>query len=214
MKHLRKFNEGFYQDELVYSLVYFNDKYGEPHILSEKYGDSYMITLTWDLGIDLSTFDDASKSLEKLQDLAVDMDHILTARNRHKDYNFFTSITSKLKLKAIPKEVKHGNYEFIVLKQKVQVDSQSWRNIRINVNQIERFFNTKGISVRDYHEHHLLDGSSLFIQFDKNITDHLNEFRNLFREEYDKIDRTIGVTGSDNVLQIYPEGEKTYVTSR
>jgi len=42
----------------------------------------------------------------------------------------------------------------------------------------------------------------------------LDEFRNLFREEYDKIDRTIGVTGSGNVLQIYPEEEKTYVTSR
>lgn len=207
MKHLRKFNEGFYQDELVYSLVYFNDKYGDPHILSEKYGDSYMITLTWDLGIDLSTFEYVTKSLEKLQDLAVDMDHILTARDRHKDYNFFTSITNKLKLKVIPKEAKHDNYEFI--------DSQSWRNIRINVNQIERFFNTKGISVRDHYEEDSgYDSSSLFIQFDKNIMDHLNEFRNLFREEYDKIDRMINVTGSGNTLQIYPEGEKTYVTSR
>jgi len=207
MKHLRKFNEGFYQDELVYSLVYFNDKYGEPKVLSEKYGDRYMITLTWDLGIDLSTFDDASKSLEKLQDLAVDMDHILTAKDRHKDYNFFTSITSKLKLKVIPKEVKHGSYEFI--------DSQNWRNIRINVNEIERFFNTKGINVRDHHiEDSGYDSSSLYIEFDKRITEYLAEFRELFEQEYDKIDRSIDVASpGSHTLQIYPEGEKTYVVS-
>ena len=68
MIHLRKFNENFYQDELVYSLAYFNDKYGDPMIQTQKYSNSEMITLTWSIGLDLSTFEDAGKSLEKLQE--------------------------------------------------------------------------------------------------------------------------------------------------
>ena len=139
MIHLRKFNENFYQDELVYSLAYFNDKYGDPMIQTQKYSNSEMITLTWSIGLDLSTFEDAGKSLEKLQEWAVDMDHILTVRDRYKDYNFYTSITSKLKLKIIPKEVNATDYSFII--------GQDWREVKLNISEIERFFNTKGVTI-------------------------------------------------------------------
>lgn len=113
MRYLRKFSEGFYEDELVYSLAYFNDKYGDPIIETQKYSNSEVITLTWIL--DLSTSEDVSNSLEKLQgklqELANDMDHIITAKDRYKDYNFYPSIIrgisqiNKLKLKIIPKGI-------------------------------------------------------------------------------------------------------------
>lgn len=182
MIHLRKFNENFYQDELVYSLAYFNDKYGEPVIQTQKYSNSEMITLTWGLDLDLSTFEDASKSLEKLQELAVDMDHIITLKDRHKDYNFYTSITNKLKLKIIPKEVNQVDYNFII--------EQHWREIKLNLSEIERFFNTKSITIANSNieDNEGWDQSTVVIKLNNPITNTIfNEFRRLFEQEYEKI---------------------------
>jgi len=208
MIHLRKFNENFYQDELVYSLAYFNDKYGDPMIQTQKYSNSEMTTLTWDIGLDLSTFEDAGKSLEKLQELAVDMDHILTVRDRYKDYNFYTSITSRLKLKIIPKEVAATDYSFII--------GQDWREVKLNISEIERFFNTKGVTIANstIEDNEGWDRSSVEITFNKPITnDIFNEFRGLFEDEYEKIDRNINVRQRGSItIAIDPEEEKTYVT--
>jgi hypothetical protein len=208
MRHLRKFNENFYQDELVYSLAYFNDKYGDPTIQTQKYSNSEMITLTWNIGVDLSTFEDAGKSLEKLQELAVDMDHILTVRDRYKDYNFYTSITSKLKLKIIPKEVTATDYSFII--------GQDWREIKLNISEIERFFNTKDITIANsiIEDNEGWQQSTVVITFNKPITnDIFSEFRRLFEDEYEKIDRNIylRLRGS-TTISVEPEDEKTYVT--
>lgn len=208
MRHLRKFNENFYQDELVYSLAYFNDKYGDPTIQTQKYSNSEMITLTWNIGVDLSTFEDAGKSLEKLQELAVDMDHILTVRDRYKDYNFYTSITSKLKLKIIPKEVNATDYSFII--------GQDWREVKLNISEIERFFNSKGITIASsmIDDNESYQQSSVEIAFNKPIAnDIFNEFRRLFEDEYEKIDRNINVRQRGSItIAIDPEEEKTYVT--
>jgi hypothetical protein len=208
MRHLRKFNENFYQDELVYSLAYFNDKYGDPTIQTQKYSNSEMITLTWNIGVDLSTFEDAGKSLEKLQELAVDMDHILTVRDRYKDYNFYTSITSKLKLKIIPKEVNATDYSFII--------GQDWREVKLNISEIERFLNTKDMTIANsiIEDNEGWEQSTVVITLNKPITnDIFSEFRRLFEDEYEKIDRNIylRLRGS-TTISVEPEDEKTYVT--
>jgi hypothetical protein len=208
MIHLRKFNENFYQDELVYSLAYFNDKYGDPMIQTQKYSNSEMITLTWSLDLDLSTFEDASKSLEKLQELAVDMDHIITLKDRYKDYNFYTSITNKLKLKIIPKEVNQVDYNFII--------GQDWREIKLNLSEIERFFNTKSITIANSNieDNEGWDQSTVVIKLNNPITNEIfNEFRRLFEQEYEKIDRNINLRlRGSTTLSVEPEDEKTYVT--
>jgi hypothetical protein len=208
MRHLRKFNENFYQDELVYSLAYFNDKYGDPTIQTQKYSNSEMITLTWNIGVDLSTFEDAGKSLEKLQELAVDMDHILTVKDRYKDYNFYTSITSKLKLKIIPKEVNATDYSFII--------GQDWREVKLNISEIERFFNTKDITIANsiIEDNEGWDQSTVVITLNKPIgNDIFNEFGRLFEEEYEKIDRNINLRlRGSTTISVEPEDEKTYVT--
>jgi len=208
MIHLRKFNENFYQDELVYSLAYFNDKYSEPVIQTQKYSNSEMITLTWNIGIDLSTFEDAGKSLEKLQELAVDMDHILTVKDRYKDYNFYTSITSKLKLKIIPKEVNATDYSFII--------GQDWREVKLNISEIERFLNTKDITIAKsiIEDNEGWQQSTVVITLNKPIgNDIFNEFRRLFEDEYEKIDRNINLRlRGSTTISVEPEEEKTYVT--
>jgi hypothetical protein len=208
MRHLRKFNENFYQDELVYSLAYFNDKYGDPTIQTQKYSNSEMITLTWNIGIDLSTFEDAGKSLEKLQELAVDMDHILTVKDRYKDYNFYTSITSKLKLKIIPKEVNATDYSFII--------GQDWREVKLNISEIERFLNTKDMTIANsiIEDNEGCKQSTVVITLNKPIgNDIFNEFGRLFEEEYEKIDRNINlVLRGSTTISVEPEDEKTYVT--
>jgi len=208
MRHLRKFNESFYEDELVYSLAYFNDKYGDPMIKTEKYGSSEMFTLTWNIGVNLSTFEEVGKSLQKLQELAVDIDHILTVKDRYKDYNFYTSITDKLKLKVIPNEVGQDNYSFII--------GQEWREVKLNMSDIERFFNSKGIAIANSNieDNEGWDQSTVVLTLNNPITNTIfSEFRTLFEQEYDKIDRDINLRlRGSTTISIEPESEKTYVT--
>ena len=217
MKYLKKIFEDN-QDDPVYKdlldcLVYINDKFGEPSIYSKKYGNSKVWNVRWEIKMDFTEFNDAETMISKLRDLIEDIDDVLTAGDKLEDYTVDMAIVgTELKLRFTPKDAGDDNYKFII--------QQEWREIKLNVIEITRFFNKNGIKVikvddTDYNE--ISEQSSVTISFDKSDNVVFADFRQRFErekkqmEDSGELDRPFEISISHGTLHIYPEEEKTYI---
>lgn len=217
MKYLKKIFEDN-QDDPVYKdlldcLVYINDKFGQPSIYSTKYGSSNVWNVRWEIKIDFTEFNDAETMISKLRDLVEDIDDVLTTGDKLEDYTVDMALVgTELKLRFTPKDAGDDNYKFIV--------GQEWREIKLNITEITRFFNKNGIKVikvddTDYNE--ISEQSSVTIYFDKTDNVVFGDFIQRFEREKKQmedsgdLDRPFEISFGGGSLNIYPEEEKTYI---
>ena len=216
MKYLKKIFEDktdpVYKD-LLDCLVYINDKFGEPSIYSKKYGNSNVWNVRWDIKMDFTEFNDVETMISKLRDLVEDIDDVLTTGDKLEDYTVDMAIDgTELILRFTPKDTGDDNYKFIV--------GQDWREIKINITEVTRFFGKHGVKVikvddTDWNE--ISEQSSITIYLDKNTTEASNEFSQIFNSEKSEmeasgdLDREFEMSIGINSIEIYPTEEKTYI---
>jgi hypothetical protein len=217
MKYLKKIFEDKTDDpvykDLLDHLVYINDKFGQPDIYSKKYGNSKVWNVKWEIKMDFTEFNDAETMISKLRDLVEDIDDVLTTGDKLEDYTVDMALVgTELKLRFTPKDAGDDNYKFIV--------QQEWREIKLNITEITRFFNKNGIKVikvddTDYNE--ITEQSSVTIYFDKADNVVFGDFRQRFErekkqmEDSGELDRPFEISFGGGNLYIYPEEEKTYI---
>jgi hypothetical protein len=217
--YLRKFFEALstedptYQD-IIDNFITLSDKLGDPDIKSVKYGNSFKWIVKWSLGIDIAVFNDATIIVDKLKYIVQEFDDILAAKDRMANFNLQMKLTSNLEIHLIPKDTSGGAFKFI------KTQGQYKREIRINITEIERFFNSKGINISKSYvkdEYESNETTSVIIELNKRDQQSIDEFSSMFRREFeyrtdiDIYDR-IEVHGHGSTITIYPEQEKTYVT--
>lgn len=217
MKYLKKIFEDKTDDpvykDLLDHLVYINDKFGQPSIYSTKYGNSNVWNVRWEIKMDFTEFNDAETMISKLRDLVEDIDDVLTTGDKLEDYTVDMALVgTELKLRFTPKDAGDDSYKFIV--------QQEWREIKLNITEITRFFNKNGIKVikvddTDYNE--ITEQSSVTIYFDKADNVVFGDFRQRFErekkqmEDSGELDRPFEISFGGGNLYIYPEEEKTYI---
>lgn len=219
MKYLKKIFESWdKKDDVVYKdlmncLTYLNDKFGEPTIYPTKYGNSNVWNVRWDIKIDFTNFNDAETMISKLKDIVEDIDYVLTAGDKLEDYTVDMAIVgTELQSRFTPKETGDDSYKFIV--------GQDFREIKIDVTEIARFFGKHGIKVikvddSDWNE--ISEQSSITIYLDKEDDLARDEFsRKFYDEKYemietDEIDREFEMEIVRKSITIYPVDEKTYI---
>jgi hypothetical protein len=211
MKHLKKFNESI-QKDILDNFSYIIDNLGDPKIDRQKWGNEDKWTFYWDLGLDLTKMNEASKVIEKLNAIVSELEDIISAKERLENYYFQLSLTNKLKVDVIPKETGSEDYDFIT--------GQNQREVKINIIDIERCLASKGIRVTKVHLEYndISEMSSIDIQYDGYEYNKFKEFLDLFMSqlniahETDKIDRDIDISYGSTQMEIFPLEEKTYVS--
>jgi hypothetical protein len=210
MKHLKRFFEStdFSKEDILENFLFITDKLGDPEIYSSKFGNSSKWIIRWDLKIDLSVLQEASELISKLKELTEDIDDVLAAADRIGEYNINMSITDILILEMVPKDT--GNNEFNFIKG---YDS---RILYVRKNEIERFFNSRGIRVvkwdneSSYNEYN--QTNDLDIHLSKNDIEVTDDFKRLVNIELRRIDdREYECSGGGSVISICPLEEKAYV---
>lgn len=211
MKHLRKFFESvdITKEEILENFLYISDKFGEPEIYSSNFGNSKKWTISWNIKLDLSVMQEAEQLINKLKDLTEDIDDVLAAGDRLEDFNVNMSLTNTLRLELVPKDTGDDNYKFI--------DRYESRALYVRINEIERFFNSKGIRIEkwdnesSYNEYN--QTNDLEIVLNKRDTESMGEFYRLIMAELNLIDdrdyqvRMVG----QRTMTIYPDEEKAWI---
>ena len=210
MKHLKKFNESIEDEkrDILDNFEFISDKFGEPDCYSSKYGDSSKWSISWDIRLDISVLQEAHQLIQKLKDLVEDIDDVLSASDRLEKFNINMSLTDKLKLELVPKESGSDTFKFI--------KGYDSRTLYVYINEVERFFNAKGLRVVKWDNESSYDEGNqtndLEIVLNKRDNVITSEFYHLIMAELNLIDdREYQVRTQGDSVVIYPNEEKAYV---
>ncbi len=213
MKHLKKFFESKDEEinDILDNLVYINDSFGNPDIDSYRIGNGKKYILKWNLGMDFSHLQDAKSMIQKLKLITENIEDVLAAEERLGNWNFSMSISDELRIELNPKDLGEEQYEFI--------SKYEWRTLYVFKNEIERFFNSKGMRVTKWDLDSSFDEYSerndLEIYLDKEDYLVTGEFTRLFEEELarkqNEIDREYEVSGSGDYITIRSIEEKSAI---
>ena len=221
MKHLRKIFEAVSdseidREEILETFLLISKMLGDPKVVTLPYGrELKSFTFTWELGLDISKMQDAVEVIDKLKIIIKEIDDVLTASYRFPEYIFNMRIDSQLTIEVVPSDTGENKYNFIL--------GQFGRGIRINGNEVIRFFTSKGCRVT---ESRISDSD-----YDHKITysiggekrgSAIDEFCDLFNSEYKTLrkngdmNRHVFVVPSNTSsgFIIYTEDEKTYFDIR
>jgi hypothetical protein len=211
MKHLVRFNESLQitEDDILENFLFISDKFGEPEIYSQKYGGKKKWTLTWSTKIDITVLQEAEEFIKNLKKITEDIDDVFSAAGRLEGFNFNMSLRDVLTIQLVPKDTGDSDFKFI--------KGYDSRELKVRINEIERFFNSKGMRVVDWD----LDGSyneynqtnDLEILLDKVDVEVIDQFKRMVGEELRLIDdRDYICHSSGKRIYISPTGEKSYVS--
>jgi hypothetical protein len=209
MKHLKKFNESLESDKLdiLENFIHISDKFGDPHVTSTKYGNDTKWILSWSIKIDVSVLQEAEKLINKLKDIVIDIDDVLSAGDRLKKYNINMSLTNTLRIELVPKDTGNDNFNFI--------KGYEWRQLLVNINEVERFFNSRGLRIvkwdNEYSYNQYTETNDLKIVLNKRDDVVTSEFHDLIMIELDKEHREYEVIIDENNIIISPLEEKSYI---
>jgi hypothetical protein len=211
MKHLKKIFESLdiTKEEILENFLYITDKFGDPEINNSSYGKSKKWTISWDIKMNLSVLQEAEQLITKLKDLTEDIDDVLAASDRLEDFTINMSLTNELRLELVPKDTGDNNYQFIS-----HFDS---RTLYVRINEIERFFNSKGIRIEkwdnqsSYDEYNQTNDLEIVLNKIDNAITH--EFWRLIMAELNNFreDREYQVRTQGKSIVIYPDEEKSYI---
>ena len=210
MKHLRKFFESveITESEILENFLYITDKFGDPHVSTSPYGNSKKWTISWNIKLDLSVLQEAEQLINKLKDLTEDIDDVLAAGDRLEDFTINMSLSNYLKLELVPKDTGEDTYKFI--------SHFEWRQLYIRINEVERFFNARGIRIEKYDNESMYrendDTNELWIYLSKVDREVIGTFCDMVNTELQEIeDRQYRCSYSGNQIYISPEEEKAFV---
>jgi hypothetical protein len=210
MKHLRKFFESvdITKEEILENFLYITDKFGDPDVYNSPYGKSKKWTISWDIKLNLSVMQEAEQLINKLKDLTEDIDDVLAAGDRLEDFTINMSLTNTLKLELVPKDTGQDTYKFI--------SHFEWRQLYVRINEVERFFNSRGLRVVKWDNESSFDEvnqtNKLEISLNKRDNNVTSEFYRLIMAELNLIeDRDYQMYVNGNDIVIYPDEEKAYV---
>jgi hypothetical protein len=210
MKHLRKFNESLdsTKEEILENFLYISDKFGEPTIYSSNYGSHKKWTLSWHINMNLSVMQNAEELIKKLKDITEDIDDVLAATDRLEDFDCNMSISDNLIVELVPKDSGSEDFKFI--------KGYESRAIYVRKNEVERFFNSKGIRVEkfdnesSYSEYNQSNGLDIHVSKMDRVV--LGDFCRMVNDELRQIDdREYHCEISGRGVKIYPTEEKSYV---
>jgi len=210
MKHLKKFNEGLdsTKEEILENFLYITDKFGQPIIQSSKYGEHKKWILSWNINMNFSVLQNAEEIIKKLKDITEDIDDILAATDRLEDFHCNMCLSNSLIVELVPKDSGSENYKFI--------HGFEWRSLFVRKNEVERFFNSKGIRVEkfdtesSYNEYN--QSNDLNIHLSKMDRVVLGDFCRMVEDELSQIDdKEYHCEISGRGVWIYPIEEKSYV---
>ena len=212
MKHLKKFNESSSEDfkqDILDNFAYISDKFGEPAIGSHSYGKGTKWNLSWDIRLDLSVLQEATKLIQKLKDIVEEIDDVLAASDRLENYNINMSLTNSLRIELVPKDTGDNTFKFI--------KGYESRALYVRINEVERFFNSRGLRVVKWDNESSYDEGNqtndLEIVLNKRDNQVTAEFYNLVMAELNPFrdDREYQVRTQGDSVVIYPNEEKSYV---
>ena len=211
MKHLKRFNESKEDEKLdiLENFAYITDKLGEPSIGSHSYGSGTKWNISWDIKLDLSVLQEANQLIQKLKDIVEEIDDVLSAADRLESYNINMSLTNVLRIELVPKDTGDDTFKFI--------KGFEWRQITVRMNEVERFFNSRGLRVvkwdneSSYSEYS--QTNELEIVLNKRDDQVTAEFYRLVMVELNPFreDREYQVRTQGDSIVIYPTEEKSYV---
>ena len=210
MKHLRKFFESvdITKEEILENFLYITDRFGDPDVSTSSYGKSKKWTISWNIKLDLSVMQEAEQLISKLKDLTEDIDDVLAAADRLEDFTINMSLSNYLKLELVPKDTGEDTYKFI--------SHYDWRQLYVRINEIERFFNARGIRIEKWDNESMYrendDNNELWIYLSKVDREANGTFCDLVNAELQEIDdREYRCSYSGNQIFISPEEEKAFV---
>jgi len=213
MKHLKKFFESKDEEinDILDNLVYINDSFGNPDIDSYRIGNGKKYILKWNLGMDFSHLQDAKSMIQKLKLITENVEDVLSAEERLGNWNFSMSISDELRIELNPKDIGEEEYEFI--------SNYDWRTLYVFRNEIERFFNSKGMRITKWDLDSSYDEYSQRndLEFYLDKEDYLvtGEFKRLFEEELNRkqneIDREYEVHVGGDYISINSIEEKSAI---
>ena len=225
MKYLRKYNEStsdFQFEHLMDNFSFINDTIGQPSVSKSKWGDSFKYRLVWDLGINIYELQKPSDVVGKLKTIIENFEDIVSAEERVSDFTIKMSIDhSKLIVEANPVSLGGDNYEFI--------KGQNWREIILNINELERYLNKNGITIKTkgvVDEVETTETTWVDIKTDeipanvrRDLIERFNDELKSKTGEIDynnngiqqNIDREIELNVGQNFIKLYPIDSKTYI---
>jgi hypothetical protein len=210
MKHLKKFNESLNstKEEILENFLYITDKFGDPTVQSSNYGSHKKWTLSWNINMNFSVMQNAEELIKKLKEITEDIDDVLAATDRLEDFDCNMSISNNLIIELVPKETGSEDYKFI--------KGYEWRQLYVRKNEVERFFNSKGIRVEKFdNESSYRDGydeNYLDIHLSKMDRVVLGDFCRMIEDELNQIDdREYHCEISGRGVRIFPTEEKSFV---
>jgi hypothetical protein len=210
VKHLKKFNERLNstKEEILENFLYISDKFGDPFIYSSNYGSHKKWTLSWNIKMDFSVLQNAEELIKKLKDITEDIDDVLAATDRLEDFHCNMSISDNLIVELVPKDSGSEDFKF--------VKGYEHRQLYVRKNEVERFFNSKGIRVEkfdnesSYSEYN--QSNDLDIHVSKMDRVVLGDFCRMVNDELRQIDdREYHCEISGRGVKIYPTEEKSFV---
>ena len=151
---------------------------------------------------------EAEQLINKLKDLTEDIDDVLAAGDRLEDFTINMSLTNYLKLELVPKDTGEDTYKFI--------SHFEWRQLYVRVNEVERFFNSRGIRIEKFDNEGMYregdDTNELWIYLSKVDRESIGTFCDMVNNELQDIDdREYICQYSGNKISISPQEEKAYV---
>jgi hypothetical protein len=210
MKHLKKFNESLNstKEEILENFLYITDKFGNPTVQSSNYGSHKKWTLSWNINMNFSVMQNAEELIKKLKDITEDIDDVLAATDRLEDFHCNMSISNNLIIELIPKETGIEDFKFI--------KGYEWRQLYVRKNEVERFFNSKGIRVEKFdNESSYREGDDtnyLDIHLSKMDRVVLGDFCRMVEDELSQIDdREYHCEIFGSGVRIFPTEEKSFV---
>jgi len=210
MKHLRKFNEGLdsTKEEILENFLYISDKFGQPIIQGSRYGEHKKWILFWNINMNFSVLQNAEELIKKLKDITEDIDDVLAATDRLEDFHCNMSISNNLIVELVPKDSGSEDFKFI--------KGYESRAIYVRKNEVERFFNSKGIRVEkfdtesSYNEYNQTNDLDIHVSKMDRVV--LGDFCRMMEDELSQIDdREYHCEISGRGVKIYPVEEKSYV---
>jgi hypothetical protein len=210
MKHLKKFNESLdsTKEQILENFLYITDKFGEPRVQSSNYGTHKKWTLSWDINMNFSVMQNAEELIKKLKEITEDIDDVLAATDRLEDFDCNMSVSNILIIELFPKDTGAEDFKFI--------KGFESRQLYVRKNEVERFFNSKGIRVEkfdnesSYREGY--DENHLDIHLSKMDRVILGDFCRMVEDELSQIDdREYHCEIRGRGVCIFPVEEKSFV---
>lgn len=217
MRHLKKFFESTELSDKEFILENFisiSDKFGEPEIYSNKFGDKKKWTVIWNMKLNISVLQEANQLVSKLKEIVEDIDDVLSASYRLEDYNIYMSLgqsprPESLKVELVPKDTGGGEFKFI--------KKYESRELLVRINEVERFFNSRGVRVinwdvdNSYNEYN--ETNDLEINLSNLDVETIDDFKRMVNQELRLIDdRDYTCHSSGKTVYISPSEEKSYVS--